>query len=642
MKFWLLLLIAIQPAVEKKVRSRVKVTVYADEYIYSSQEKIYLFRGDVTLKGENFEIKAPVAIYDELEKRIFATGGFSIITREEWIEGDEVEYDVETGNWRIVNGKAVLKRGFYSLEAEEIKRKEEMNYEISCGSFTPCRCPDRIPSWSVEGNKMELKNDWFIIKKGNFSVKNVPLFHFPYFAAPVVKERKTGFLLPKMGYSERDGFQYYQPFFITMGEDKDLTIEWDILTSRGMGGKGTFRYAIPYESYLEIKGSYFFETQTQPGSRRFFIEGNSHLNWKKFSLSFDGRLPGDRKFLMDYGNYIQERALPEIESRAYLSYRGKHTGGVVWGRYIENLSNPERDAEVMPGIRMTVYDFTVKKPFHLKGNAVFRNYLFESEGRFKRDFGFFPETSFTPAIAEFLEFEVYSILFFKVSDREDFGMNTGTYFAIVIEKKGRIFSHTLKPFLEVSHTFPDSVTIPYFTPYYKGFFLKSGIKNYMKISNIPTNAHVWVEKEEFSDPEIRYQVLFQPFSFLTIKSDGRHSKGEDYIFSEFSVKDERGDKISIGYFGYRRENTAQKIKSMSVSPTILLHPLLSLSANIALNLNPDKKKKESYFISSTFNLSYDNPCRCWGLRFTYYRDYKRYSRFLFSFYLTGLGEIKSL
>jgi lipopolysaccharide assembly outer membrane protein LptD (OstA) len=651
MKFLIFLLIAIEPVGEKRVQYTGKVTIYADEYIYSSEEKIYLFRGDVLLKGENFEIRAPLAIYDELEKKVFTTGGFSLKTKEEWIEGDEVEYDVETGNWRLINGKAVIKRGVYSLEAEEIKRKEEMNYEISCGSFTPCRCPDRIPSWSIEGNKMELKNDWFIIREGNFSVKNVPLFYFPYFAVPVVKERKTGFLLPKMGYSERDGFQYYQPFFITMGDDKDFTIEGDILTSRGIGGKGVFRYAIPYEGYMEIKGSYFFEAENQPGffldvlqknKGRFFIEGNSLLNLKKFSLSFDGRLPGDRNYLKDYGNYIQERHLPEIESRVYLSYRGDHTGGAVWGRYIENLSNPERDAEVMPGIRMTLYDFTIKRYLHLRGDAVFRNYIFESEGGFKREFGFFPEISLTPEIAEFLEFEVYSTPFFSVSDGENYGVNNGAYFAIAIEKMGEFFSHTLKPFLEISHTFPDSATIPYFTPYYKGVFLKSGVKNYIRISDIPTNAHIWVEKGEFSEGKIRYRVLFYPFSFLTIKCDGEHSKSEDYIFSGFSIKDGRGDGISVGYFGYRRENVLKNIKSMSITPTILLHPLLSLNANIALNLNPDKEKNERYFISSTYNLSYDNPCRCWGIRLTYYTDYKGYSRFLFSFYLTGLGEIKSL
>lgn len=649
MRFLILLLITIEPVGEKRIQFRGKVTIYADEYIYSSEEKIYFFRGDVTLKGENFEINAPLAIYDESEKKVFATGGFYLKTREEWIEGDEVEYDVQTENWRIISGKAEIKKGVYSLQAEEIKRKKEMNYEISCGSFTPCRCPDRIPSWSVEGKKMELKNDWFIIKEGSFSVKNVPLFYFPYLAVPVVRERKTGFLLPKMGYSERDGFQFYQPFFITMGEDKDLTIEGDILTNRGIGGKGVFRYAIPYEGYMEIKGSYFFEAEYEQffldvfhkNKQRFFLEGSSLLNWRKFSLSFDGKLPGDRKFMMDYGNYIQERYLPEIESRAYLSYRGDYTGSVIWGRYIENLSNPERDAEVMPGIRTTIYDFTIKKYLHLRWDAVFRNYIFESEGRFKREFGFFPEISLTPSIAEFLELEVSSTPFFRVSDEKNFGVNNGAYFAIAIEKRGRIFFHTLKPFLEISHTFPESLTIPYFTPYSRGGFIKSGIKNYIRILNMPTNAHIWIEKGEFSEAKMRYQILFYPVSFLSIKSDGQHSRGEDYIFSGFYVRDERGDSISAGYFGYRRKDVAQRIKSMSISPTIILHRLLSFNAKFVLNLQPDRKIHESTLVSSTYNLSYDNPCRCWGVRFTYYTDYKKYSRFLFSFYLTGIGEIKS-
>lgn len=637
MKFIIFLLITGQPIGEKKIQYGEKVTIYADEYIYSSEEMVYLFTGNIVLRGKNFEINAPVAIYDELKKKVFITGGFFLKTKDEWIEGDEIEYDVESGNWRIISGKAEVKRGVYILEAEDIRRKEEMNYEIFCGSFTPCKCPDKIPSWSVYGKKMELKNDWFIIRDGKFSVKDTPLFYFPYLAVPVVKERKTGFLIPRMGYSGRDGFQFYQPFFLTMGEDKDITIEADILTSRGLGGKGIFRYALPYEGYMEIKGSYFFSAISPNGNEeRFFLEGKSLINWRNLSATVDGKLPGDRKYLRDFGHYIHERYLPEIESTASISYRRGNYSGVIWGRYIENLLNPERDAEVMPGVRVAIYDFTIEKIFHLRGDAVFRNYIFESEGGFRRDFGFFPKISITPSLGGFAEFEIYSNPFLKISDEEDLGIQNGTYLAIALEKRTTGFSHTLKPFLEISHTFPDSLTIPYFVPYYKGGFIKSGIKNYIRISNMPTNVHLWIEKGEFLETTLRYQVVFSPFSFLTMKSDGAHSKSEDYILSHLSITDRRGDSFSTGYFGYRSTLKDFKIKSLNISPRIVIHPLLSISANWALNL-----ESEISLISSTYNLSYDSPCRCWGVRFTYYID-RKYRRFLFTFYLTGLGEVKSL
>lgn len=640
MIFFIFFIISAQLAGMEKKFPGEEVTIYADEYIYSPEEGIYFFGGGVLIRGKDFEIGAESALYDEVERKIMGYGDVRMRSGGEWIKGEELEFEVDSGRGRIVRGEGGVKGGVYLFQAEELLRKGEMHYELSCGGFTPCRCRDGIPSWSIEGEKMELREDWFIIKKGKFSVKGTPLFHFPYFAVPVVRERKTGFLIPRFAYSDAEGFQVFQPFFWAMDEDKDLTLEAQTFSARGIGAKGVFRYAIPHDGFLNVKASYFNETM-QDKRNRYFFEGNGVVNFRSISWYFDGKLPGDRKYLRDFGVYIQEVFLPEIESRMRLSYGGLNHGETLWMKYIENLRNPERDAEVFPGLRASLYSFTIGESFHIKGDVLFRNYIFEGEGGFNRELAFLPEFSVSPGIADFIEFYAWTRPSFKISDDREHTFSSGIYSALAMEKVEGKFRHIFKPFIGVVHTFPASMTLSYFEPVRSGITLMGGIKNYFRIRGLRTAAHLWMERNE-DDSALRYQAALSPLPYINLNLEGRHSEKEDHISGGVSLNDGRGDRLSAGYFGYRGAyEVPLKMKSVNISSVLRFHPLLLFSATFTLNPAPEKNRP--VLSSSVYSISYESPCRCWGMKFTYVDlEGRKHDRFLFSFYLTGIGEFRSL
>ena len=47
---------------------------------------------------------------------------------------------------------------------------------------------------------------------------DVPVLYIPYGFFPLNSERPTGCLFPNIGSSNKDGFQYLQPFFWAVSE----------------------------------------------------------------------------------------------------------------------------------------------------------------------------------------------------------------------------------------------------------------------------------------------------------------------------------------------------------------------------------------------------------------------------------------
>ena len=90
-------------------------------------------------------------------------------------------------------------------------------------------------------------------------VKNVPVFYLPYFGFPTDTTRRTGLLLPTIGYSSSEGFLYSQPIFIAPADDYDIELIPQIRTQRGYGSYANFRYADSPDSMLKIKTGYFKE-----------------------------------------------------------------------------------------------------------------------------------------------------------------------------------------------------------------------------------------------------------------------------------------------------------------------------------------------------------------------------------------------
>ena len=126
--------------------------------------------------------------------------------------------------------------------AQRAVRQSSGVMQLDNATYTICTPTD--PAWEVSAKKIILDKENNIGKAYSAVVffKHVPLVFSPYYSFPLSRERKTGFLTPRLGYSNHLGAQIGFPFYWNMAPNYDLTLTPQYYTKRNFDFNAYFRY----------------------------------------------------------------------------------------------------------------------------------------------------------------------------------------------------------------------------------------------------------------------------------------------------------------------------------------------------------------------------------------------------------------
>lgn len=132
-------------------------------------------------------------------------------------------------------------------KATEFSSTEPKIYELYGASFTTC--PPVDPTWRVKAGHIVLNKNTGrgYATNARILVKSIPVFYFPYIDFSIDGQRKTGFLWPTIGGSNKAGPAFYAPFYWNMAPNYDMTITPGILTKRGVRLSDDFRYLTEHD-----------------------------------------------------------------------------------------------------------------------------------------------------------------------------------------------------------------------------------------------------------------------------------------------------------------------------------------------------------------------------------------------------------
>ncbi|MCH8313065.1 MAG: LPS-assembly protein LptD [Nitrospinae bacterium] len=129
----------------------------------------------------------------------------------------------------------------YYFKGKEIKRLSPVHYKLKDSYLTTCS--GKVPDWSFEAKNLDvIKEDRALFTRGVFKVKNVPILYFPIGYLPLNKARKSGFLIPKIGTSNTDGFTFEPIYYWVINDYSDATIAIKYLEKRGVQPDIEYRY----------------------------------------------------------------------------------------------------------------------------------------------------------------------------------------------------------------------------------------------------------------------------------------------------------------------------------------------------------------------------------------------------------------
>jgi LPS-assembly protein len=288
------------------------VVIEADEMEYSEDLERAEFRGNVEIRRGDELITGERAIWHEPSGSAEIAGSVFIHTQDFKAQASRAAVNMDLRLAKIYDGRAFFPERHYYIYGAVLERRGPETLYVRDGVFTTCDGPE--PSWSLTAERILVNRGGFAESTGLvFHNQYFPMLYLPYLMVPVKTERQSGFLLPQMASTSRDGFMVALPFFFAAAEDYDFTLIPVYRSKRGLALTLEGRYnlnlgeGIWLLSYLKDKKDNFFEYHNPRGERgnsRDLYWLRTQNNWKvrDWDLNLDLDIVSDPLLLYSFRN----------------------------------------------------------------------------------------------------------------------------------------------------------------------------------------------------------------------------------------------------------------------------------------------------------------------------------------------------
>jgi LPS-assembly protein len=184
-------------------------------------------RGGTTLNADR-------ADYDILDDRVKASGNVRLKRFKDRFTGDDLNLKLDTGEGYIDNPTYHLEMRNAQGTADRIDFVSDDQAVVHNGTYSTCEAPDQ--DWYLSSRTINLDSgrDIGTAERAVLYFKGVPLLASPYMSFPLSDQRKTGFLPPTFGTSNRNGIEVSAPYYINIAPNRDLTLYPRMISQRGL------------------------------------------------------------------------------------------------------------------------------------------------------------------------------------------------------------------------------------------------------------------------------------------------------------------------------------------------------------------------------------------------------------------------
>ncbi len=311
-----------------------QVTVDADMLTVDQETESVAASGNVVIRRGDMELRADEVRFSRLTNEAEAFGHVSVIDPNAVIFADHMQLNLDDEIGALMKAQVSSPHFQFSLSGDRIEKGRGQSYHIENGRFTTCQCGQGAPSWSIAGETLDVNlNGEGELHGGTFNILDVPVFYIPRAVFPVSRDRQSGLLIPRVGVSNRRGFQLVQPYFWDISKSQDLTAAFDLETSARIGLIGEYRYAASktfqgmwnasyFNEFFRGKATELAENPTVP-ENRFGVLGEHKQQLGPGQAYADIMAVSDDEFFRDINTYTLDyhqevafRTLPYTQNRA--------------------------------------------------------------------------------------------------------------------------------------------------------------------------------------------------------------------------------------------------------------------------------------------------------------------------------------
>ena len=199
------------------------------DQLYITRERVLVASGNVEAFQNGIRLRATAIRYDQGTGALRIEGPIILTQGEETvILASAAELDAGLRNGILKGARLVLNRQL-QLSAVQIDRIDGRYNQLYKTAVTSCRiCDDgRPPLWQIRAKRVihDAVEQQLYFDEAQFRIGNIPVFWLPRLRLPGPSvKRASGFLVPSIRSTSSLGVGLKIPYFIKLGEARDLTV----------------------------------------------------------------------------------------------------------------------------------------------------------------------------------------------------------------------------------------------------------------------------------------------------------------------------------------------------------------------------------------------------------------------------------
>ena len=281
-----------------------QATLVADR-VFLTGDNLLTAEGAVEAFYKDARVKAARIVYDARTDTLDIAGPISLTDASGTvILADSAQLSRDLQNGLLKSARMVMDQQL-QLAALEINRIDGRYTRMDKVVASSCQvCPSNpVPLWEIRARRVvhdQLERQIYF-DHAQFRIAGVPVFYLPRLRMPdPTLKRATGFLQPELRTTSELGPGLKLPYFIALGDHRDLTVTPYAATTRTRTLGLRYRQAFATGT-IEVNGA-LSDDDIRPGKTRgyVFLDGKFALP-RDFTLGIDLQSVSDPAYLLDYG-----------------------------------------------------------------------------------------------------------------------------------------------------------------------------------------------------------------------------------------------------------------------------------------------------------------------------------------------------
>lgn len=326
------------------------IRIKADSMSQVASDGLVSATGNVVITWQGLNLVSDKASYDSNTRMLRATGNVVLSKGSDVMRGESITLNLENGQGEIDKATFSAPDSDLTLTGSKIIRLSESEFEVANTELTTCELPD--PSWKFGADRLKVNVLGYATGRNIvFYVKDIPVLYLPWIAFPVVREKKSGLLFPRFGYSNTRGVQLGIPVYWVVSPSQDVLLDLDLLSKRGVGTGLDYRYIRTRGSEGHFGGYQIYDL-LQKHWRWQIGQSHKEIFSADMNLRVDVNLNSDRKFLGDYGEKSGEYNRQSSDTTLNALKTWQHYALTTHLSYIEDMyaANNSRTLQTLPEI----------------------------------------------------------------------------------------------------------------------------------------------------------------------------------------------------------------------------------------------------------------------------------------------------